>query len=263
MRADPITGRRWWVIGASAGLGRAIALELAAGGASVIASARNARALEALAREVPAIAPLPMDVTSDASVRAACDEVGAPYGIIYAAGAYAPMSARNWLPGQAETMAEVNFVGALRVLSHVLPEQVAAREGRVVLIGSLAGFRGLPGAIGYGASKAALMHLAENLRADLGGTGVRAQIINPGFIRTRLTAKNTFAMPQIMEPDAAAGRVLAAIRKGRFATSFPAPFAWIFTIGRHLPLALFQAMFGRAPGFRDGAGNPPDKDPAP
>lgn len=248
MRTDPFSGRRWWVIGASAGLGRAIALELAAAGATVIASARNAQALEALAREVPAISALPMDVTSDASVRGAFEKADTPFGIIYAAGAYEPMSAQTWLPEQAETMAEVNFVGALRVLSHLIPELLEKDTGRVVLIGSLAGFRGLPGAIGYGASKAALMHLGENLRADLRGTEVKAQIINPGFIRTRLTAKNAFAMPQIMEPEAAAERVLAAIRAGRFATSFPAPFAWIFTVGRHLPLALFQAIFGRAPG---------------
>lgn len=246
MRSDPFTGRHWWVIGASEGLGRALAVELAAAGATVTASARSAERLEALAREVPSITALPMDVTDDAAVVAACAAVGAPFGVIYAAGAYEPMSARAWRPGAAEAMAEVNFTGALRVLSRLVPDMHARGAGRVVLIGSLAGFRGLPGAIGYGASKAALMHLAENLRADLRGTGVRVQRVNPGFIRTRLTARNDFAMPQIMEPEEAALRVVGAIRSGRFSTSFPAPFAWIFTLGRFLPLPLFHALFGRA-----------------
>lgn len=245
MPSDPFIARRWWVIGASEGLGRAIALELAAAGAEVIASARNADQLTALVDEVPGISPLPMDVTDDASVAAASATVDGPYGMIYAAGAYEPMNARNWRPGAAETMADVNFLGALRVLSRLVPGLVAGGEGRIVLIGSLAGFRGLPGAIGYGASKAALMHLAENLRTDLRATGVQVQRVNPGFIRTRLTAQNTFAMPQIMEPEEAADRVMRAIRKGRFSTSFPAPFAWIFTLGRYLPLSVFQTLFAR------------------
>lgn len=245
MRSDPFIGRHWWVIGASEGLGRALAVELAAAGATVTASARSAGRLAALAAEVPSITPRPMDVTDAASVAAACAAVPAPFGVIYAAGAYEPMSAWNWCPGAAEAMADVNFTGALRVLAHVVPAMVARGEGRVVLIGSLAGFRGLPGAIGYGASKAALMHLAENLRADLRGTGVSVQQVNPGFIRTRLTAKNDFAMPQIMEPEEAALRVMRALRNGRFSTSFPAPFAWLFTLGRYLPLPLFHALFSR------------------
>lgn len=250
MRSDPFIGRHWWVIGASEGLGRALAVELAAAGATVTASARNAARLAALADEVPSITALPIDVTDDASVAAACAAAGVPFGVIYAAGAYEPMSARAWRPGAAEAMAEVNFTGALRVLAHLVPAMAARGDGRLVLIGSLAGFRGLPGAIGYGASKAALMHLAENLRADLRGTGVRVQRANPGFIRTRLTARNDFAMPQIMEPEEAALAVMRAIRSGRFSTSFPAPFAWTFTLGRFLPLPLFHALFGRGSGAR-------------
>lgn len=243
MRSDPFIGRHWWVIGASEGLGRALAAELAAAGAMVTASARNAARLDALVGEVPSLTALPMDVTDDASVAAARAAHPPPFGVIYAAGAYEPMSARAWRPGVAEAMAEVNFTGALRVLARVVPDMAARGEGRVVLIGSLAGFRGLPGAIGYGASKAALMHLAENLRADLRGTGVAVQRVNPGFIRTRLTAKNDFAMPQIMEPEEAALAVMRAIRSGRFSTSFPAPFAWTFTLGRFLPLPIFHALF--------------------
>lgn len=245
---DPFRGRCWWIIGASEGLGRALARALAGRGAHLILSARGGDRLAALAADLPGARALAMDVTDPAAVARAAAGLGTPPdGVIYCAGAYEPMPATDWRPGAAETMAEVNFTGALRVLSHLLPAMVARGTGRVVLIGSLAGHRGLPGAIGYGASKAALMHLAENLRADLRGTGIAVQQVNPGFIRTRLTARNRFAMPQIQTPEAAAERVLTAIRSGRFATSFPAPFAWLFTLGRHLPLALFQRLFAPAP----------------
>lgn len=237
------TGQRWWIVGASSGLGRELARLMAREGAEVIASARSREALETLAAEEPRMTAQPLDVTDSESVAQVAEAVGLPDGVIYAAGAYEPMSARAWRPGVAEAIAEVNFTGALTVLSRVVPGMAARGAGRVVLIGSLAGFRGLPGAIGYGASKAALMHLAENLRADLAGSGVVVQRVNPGFIRTRLTAKNSFAMPQIMEPEDAARRTLAAIRSGRFSTSFPAPFAWAFTLGRFLPLPLFHALF--------------------
>ena len=246
MVADPFAGRTWWVIGASEGLGRALCVALAARGARVVASARGAGRLAALAGECPdTITPVPMDVTDAASVALAADRVGLPDGVIYAVGAYEPMCATAWSPDVAEHMAKVNFTGALRVLARVVPAMARRGSGRVVLIGSLAGFRGLPGAIGYGASKAALIHLAENLRADLHGTGVRVQVVNPGFIRTRLTDKNDFPMPQIMTPEDAAARVLASIRRGRFLASVPDPVAALFTIGRFLPLPLFQALFRR------------------
>lgn len=236
-------GQTWWIVGASEGLGRELSLALARDGVKVIASARNAERLAALAAEADGITPLAVDVTDAASVQAACDRVGTPDGILYCAGAYAPMGARVWQPEPSVAIAEVNFIGALRVLGHVVPAMAARGAGHVVLIGSLAGFRGLPDAIGYGASKAALMHLAENLRTDLRGTGVRVQVVNPGFIKTRLTAQNDFAMPQIMAPEAAAARVLEAMHSGRFSTSFPAPFAWLFRFGRYLPLGLFQRLF--------------------
>lgn len=238
--ADP---GRWWIVGASEGLGRALATAMAAEGQALVLSARNADRLAGLAGTLPGATVLPMDVTDDAAVAAAAAQAGAVDGLIYSVGLYEPMAATAWNGPAALAMAEANFMGALRVLGAALPGMIARGRGRIVLIGSLAGFRGLPGAIGYGASKAALMHLAENLRADLRGTGVSVQIINPGFIDTRLTRKNDFRMPFLMTPEAAAAAVLRAMRGRRFSTSFPAPFAWLFQIGRHLPLGLFQRLF--------------------
>lgn len=234
---------RWWIVGASEGLGRALAQALDAEGASLVLSARSEGRLRELAGGLRAAEVVPLDVTDAASVARALKVAGEVDGLIYVAGAYVPMAALDWDGAAALAMAETNFLGALRVLGGLIPAFLARGSGRVVLVGSLAGFRGLPGAIGYGASKAGLMHLAENLRADLRGTGVIVQMVNPGFIDTRLTRQNSFRMPQLMTPEAAAARVLRAIRSRRFSTSFPAPFAWLFTLGRHLPLRLFQLMF--------------------
>lgn len=233
-------GKTWWIVGASDGLGAALARALDAEGARLILSARSADRLAALAGGLRDAAALPMDVTDAVSVSSALQRAGPVDGLIYAVGLYEPMRAPDWQPEVSVRLAEANFTGALRVLGHVVPAMVRVGQGRLVLIGSLAGFMGLPGAIGYGASKAALMHLAENMRADLDGTGVAVQRVNPGFIRTRLTAKNDFPMPQIMEPEDAAARVLAAIRSGRFSTSFPRPFSWLFTLGRFLPFRLIR-----------------------
>jgi len=236
-------GQTWWIIGASEGLGRALAVLMLADGAKVVVSARSQAKLAEFAATNPNLQAVAMDVSDAASVAAGVAAVGPVDGVVYCVGLYDPMPAKDWQPGSAEAMAEGNYMGALRVLSHLMPGFVARNAGHIVLIGSLAGFRGLPGAIGYGSSKAALMHLGENLRVDLRGTGLRVQVANPGFIATRLTAKNSFKMPQLMTPEVAAGHVLRLMQSGRFSSSFPAPFAWLFTLGRYLPLGWFQRLF--------------------
>jgi short-subunit dehydrogenase len=228
-------GKRYWIIGASEGLGRALAQALDEVGAHLVISARSSDRLNELAAKLSHAQTLPLDVTDTASVAAAVVNLPPLDGMIYCVGLYDPMRTQNWNQAAALAMVEANFTGALRVLGHILPDFVARDAGHLVLIGSLAGFRGLPAAIGYGASKAALMHLAENLQADLRKTGVKVQLCNPGFIRTRLTAKNEFAMPFIQSPEAAAAEVLRAMGKNRFETSFPRPFSWLFLTARLLP----------------------------
>lgn len=241
-----LRGKRYWIVGASEGLGRALAETLAAEGATLALSARSADKLEALARALPTEASAhPLDLRDLASVRAAAGTLGQIDGVVICAGAYWPMRAAEFDDEKVEAMCDVNLTGAARALAQVVPGFVAHDFGHIVIIGSLSGFRGLPGAIGYGASKAGVMHLAECLHVELRGTGVRVQLVNPGFIRTRLTARNDFRMPQIMEPDEAARHVLAAMKSGRFQTSFPRPFAWLFTLGRFLPRWVWVRLFGR------------------
>jgi short-subunit dehydrogenase len=237
-------GKRYWLVGASEGLGLALAQKLSAAGAELILSARNAETLQQAAASLPGPATIvPVDVSSSESVRAAAAQVPELDGMVFLAGVYWPMRAQDWNATQAEAMADINFTGAVRVVGAALPQMVAKDKGHIVITGSLSGFRGLPGAIGYAAAKAGTMVLAESLYADLRKTGVTVQLANPGFIRTRLTAKNDFTMPFIMEPEAAAEIMFRHMQSSRFKISFPTVFSWLFRGGNFLPDALYYRLF--------------------
>jgi NADP-dependent 3-hydroxy acid dehydrogenase YdfG len=229
-------GKRYWLVGASEGLGRALAERLSAAGAEVILSARSADRLAEVAATLPGPSMvLPVDVADTASVRGAAAAAGQIDGVVFLAGLYWPMAAQDWNADQVETMCDVNFTGCARVVGAALPAMVARGTGHVVITGSLSGFRGLPGAIGYGASKAGVMALAECMQADLRGSGIVVQVANPGFIRTRLTDKNTFTMPFLMEPAEAADHMFRHMQTDRFKVSFPTVFSWLFRLSQFLP----------------------------
>lgn len=240
----PLSGKRYWLVGASEGLGAALAYKMSEAGADIIVSARSQTRLEAVASGLPGPCSCqPVDVTDMASVQAAADSIGPVDGVVYLAAAYWPMPATNWHAEHAITMADVNFTGALRVLGAVVPGMVAQDSGHIVIAGSLGGFRGLPGAIGYAASKAGVMSLAESMQYDLRKTGVDVQLVNAGYIRTRLSDKNTIPMPFIMEPEQAAERMLAHMRSARFSVSFPTAFSWLFRLSRVMPDWLYFRLF--------------------
>jgi NADP-dependent 3-hydroxy acid dehydrogenase YdfG len=241
-------GKRYWLVGASEGLGRALALMLARAGAEVIVSARDAGRLAALVDEMGGGRAVACDVADRASVRAAAAEAGEIDGVVFLAGVYWPMRAQDWDADKAEAMCDINLTGCARVIGAVMPGMVARGSGHVVITGSLSGFRGLPGAVGYAASKAGTMVLAESLYADLRGTGIAVQIANPGFIRTRLTAQNDFSMPFIMEPEAAARIMFDFMRTDRFKISFPTAFSLLFRGGQFLPDWAWYRLFGQRPG---------------
>lgn len=233
-------GKRYWIVGASEGLGRAVATKVSRAGARVLLSARSEDRLTALANELtgPAEA-VPCDVSDPDSVARAAAAVGDIDGLIYLAGVYWPQPATEWSPEEVTAMADINFTGVCRVLGHVVPKMVARDAGHIVLTGSLSGFRGLPKSIGYAASKAGVMVLAEGMHADLKNTGVKVQLVNPGFVRTRLTEKNDFKMPQIMEPEAAAREVFEHISGDGFARNFPTGLATALRGMNLLPDALY------------------------
>ncbi len=237
-------GKRYWLVGASEGLGLALAQKLSAAGAELILSARTEDSLKSAAATLSGPATiLPVDVGDSASVTAAAAQLPDLDGMVFLAGVYWPMRAQDWDAKAAEAMANINFTGAIRVVGAALPAMVAKNRGHLVITGSLSGFRGLPGAIGYAASKAGTMVLAESLYADLRKSGISVQLANPGFIRTRLTAKNDFTMPFIMEPEAAAEIMFRHMQSSRFKISFPTLFSWLFRGGNFLPDALYYRMF--------------------
>ena len=236
--------KRYWLVGASEGLGRALALKLSQAGAEVILSARSTERLDALAAELPGPAQVvAMDIADRDSVAAAWGQLGQIDGMVFLAGVYWPQSAKAWNGPEVEAMFDVNLTGAARVLAHVVPDFVARDAGHIVLTGSLSGFRGLPGAIGYAASKAGLYSLAESLDGDLKDTSVDVQLVNPGFIRTRLTDKNDFTMPFIMDPEAAAQIFFDHMQRGGFARHFPTLFSLVFRLSAFMPHALYRRLF--------------------
>ncbi len=237
-------GKRYWLVGASEGLGLALAHRLSSAGAELVISARSPDKLaEAVARLPGRAVPIPCDVASTASVREAAEQAGHLDGVVFLAGVYTPMKAQDWDADAVEAMCNINLTGCARVMGAVVPGMVERRSGHVVITGSLSGFRGLPGAIGYCASKAGTMSLAESMYCDLRGSGVEVQLSNPGFIKTRLTDKNDFNMPQIMEPGQAAQIMFEHMTTDRFSNSFPIPFAWVFRLSQFLPDWAYYRLF--------------------
>lgn len=229
-------GKRYWLVGASDGLGLALAHQVNATGAEVILSARRAGRLEAAVSSMPGRASaVPCDVTDRASVQAAADRIGPVDGLVYLAGVGGAMRAQDWDAARAEAMIDTNLTGCVRVLGAVLPGMVARDSGHVVITSSLSAYRGLGASIGSGASKAGCLALAESLYADLRKTGIKVQVALPGPLRTRMTADTTPALPQVMEPDEAARHMFELMCTDRFRTAFPWPLSWLPRLGQFLP----------------------------
>ncbi len=238
------TKKRYWIIGASAGLGKALAHKMSRAGCQLVLSARSEDDLKALVDELPGKAEYKVaDVSDRDALNAAAEEIGEIDGMVLMAGVYWPLGADEWDTEKNETMLDVNAGGAIRAVGAVLPKMLEKGEGHIVLPGSLSGFRGLPGANAYGMSKAAVMYLAESLYADLKGTGVKVQVINPGFVKTRLTDKNDFKMPMIMEPEKAAQEIFDHMGSDRFKAGFPMLMSTLFRASQFLPDWAYYALF--------------------
>ncbi len=243
--------RRVWVVGASSGIGAATAELLLERGARVAVSARSAQTLEARFGARALVEPL--EVTNHAAVRGVADRIAGAWGgldlVIDFAGSY--RAARAWQLDAAEARAtvEVNLIGALNVVAatqHRLLEQGA---GGIALVSSVAGYAGLPNSLVYGATKAALINLAETLWLDLSPLGVSVYLINPGFVETPLTAQNRFRMPALIGADQAAREILAGIERGAFDIHFPKRFTRAMKLLKLLPYPLQFALVRRYTGL--------------
>ncbi|WP_319240121.1 SDR family NAD(P)-dependent oxidoreductase [uncultured Propionivibrio sp.] len=241
-------GRYVWLVGASTGIGAALAGELARRGAHLAVSARTLDALRVL--PIDAARRLPCDVTDTASLAAAHRTLKAEWPridlVVYLAGDYVPMRAHRFDLARAEQVVEVNFTGAMRLAATVLPDLPAG--GGIAFVASVAGYRGLPEALCYGPGKAALIHFAECLYLDLAACGIGVWVINPGFVRTRLTARNDFAMPALLTPEQAALAIVAGFRTGVFEIHFPKRFTRVLKLLSLLPRRWYFALIRRITG---------------
>jgi short-subunit dehydrogenase len=229
-----------WVTGASTGIGAETAKQLAAVGVKVAASARNVDALNALGAGVSAY---PLDVTDDAKVASTFAQIERDLGpidlIIAGAGTYTAVTANDIKPDLFRRMFDVNYIGVINVLAAAIPVFRQRRSGHLSWIASLSGYRGLPKASAYGPTKAALINLAESLKPELEIDNVKVSVVNPGFVRTPMTAQNDFEMPFLMEPADAARATIAGLAKGKFEVAYPRPFVAILKTARVLPYRMF------------------------
>lgn len=241
-------GKTVWIVGASSGIGQATAAALHAQGARVVVSARNAQLLASFVDAHPGSQALSLDVTQRPAVQAAAAQLlaqGPLDCVVYCAGHYTAMRADALDVDDMLRHGAVNYTGALYLLDAVLPALLARGSGHISLVGSVAGYRGLPNSLAYGPTKAALINLAETLYLDLHAKGLGVSIINPGFVQTPLTANNDFTMPALLTPEQAAQAILRGWSRGAFEIHFPKRFTLWLKALRILPTRLYFQLVRR------------------
>lgn len=252
-RLDDWTGRVVWIVGASSGIGRATAERLHAAGARVVVSARNPAALEDFVTAHPGSRCVPLDVGDVQALHAAAERIQRQCGrldlVMYSAGHYRPMRAELFDLQDALVHQRINYVGALHLLDAVLPVLLRQGHGHLSLVASVAGYRGLPQALAYGPTKAALINLAEALYLDLHPRGIGVSVVNPGFVRTPLTAQNDFRMPALLSPAEAADAIVRGWARGRFEIHFPRRFTLWLKALRAVHDRLYFAAIRRTTGL--------------
>jgi short-subunit dehydrogenase len=243
-------GMRVWIVGASSGIGEALARRIGASGAQLALSARREQSLREHAREEDLI--LPLDVTKEEELQGAKDEILTTWGgldlVIYCAGVYQPMRSWEMQPSVIKQRLGINLPGAFNLLDAGRPLYLPQKAGHIAIMASVAGYTGLPKALVYGPSKAALINLTQILYTDLSAKGIGVYLINPGFVATRLTEQNDFDMPALITPDDAAKEILKGMRKGEFEIHFPKRFSlWMKLLSR-LPDTIRFTLLKKAVG---------------
>jgi short-subunit dehydrogenase len=251
-RARPADGSAW-VTGASSGIGRGVALELARRGYVVAASARRAEALQELATEAAGLAgriePMPVDVTDRGGMAKVVAEIESrgPIALAFlnAGGSFADAAGDFGGEGFRRTF-ELNVFGVVNGLNPVMNAMKQRGRGQIAINGSIAGYSALPGSGAYGPAKAAVINLAAGAKLAADRAGLTVQIVNPGFVRTPLTAGNNYAMPAIMEAGDAARRICDGFERAGFEIAFPRRLAWVLKALNALPYRLYFALMRRA-----------------
>ncbi|MEY3090193.1 MAG: hypothetical protein RL113_509 [Pseudomonadota bacterium] len=243
-----------WIVGGSSGIGLELVKIWLLKGNNVVVSSRNAtHAKELLALQSAYRSELEIvdiDVRSKESVKESVAQAWERFDGIdlwfYNAGLYEVMSTDAWKLEHFESMMEVNYMGAVRIMNAVLPYFEAQKFGKWIWNASLSSYFGLPYGGGYSAPKAALLNLAESIQPEMVKKGIALQVINHGFVKTRLTEKNSFDMPQLMLPDEAAKRIVKEIEKPyRFEIHFPFKLSFFLLLLRTVPYKISLAITKR------------------
>lgn len=255
--AKPADGSAW-VTGASSGIGRALAIKLAGEGFTVYVTARGEDALAELERDAKGLAgsiiAAPGDVTEPeamAGTAARIDAEGAGLAlVVFNAGIYLPVHGETLKVSDFDKSFAVNLSGVVNCLVPALELMKARGRGQLAIVSSVTGYGGMPTSAAYGATKAALINMAESLKFDLDKFGVRIQVINPGFVDTPATADNAFTMPALMQPEDAAARIAGGLKSTSFEITFPRRFTYVLKALRLLPYPAYFALMNAATGWK-------------
>lgn len=249
-----LQGQRIWLIGASSGIGAALAYELARAGARLTLSSRNAEALESVAERARSVGAeatvLPVDVTNRLAVMQAASDLRARWGdvdaLIYSAGQWETLDVAEYDAASAERQLDVNLLGLVRMIGAVMPDMVERRSGTIVGIASVAGYAGWPLASAYSASKAGMLAYLQSLRMDLHRHHVQVVTVTPGFVESRLTDQNEFPMPFKMTAEEAAVTIVAGLTDGKTEVHFPRRLSIPLKLLSALPRPLYEGLLRRA-----------------
>jgi short-subunit dehydrogenase len=247
--------RRVWIIGASQGIGEACARLLIQRGARVALSARGRQALERIAAEASSdnSLVLPLDVTRPAEIAAAFTSLRAQWGgadlVLVVAGTHRPLRAWDLSDESSRFLVETNLMGVLNILEAVIPDMIRQGIGGIGIVSSVAGYRGLPTSLVYGATKAAVINLTETLYMDLKPRGLDVYLINPGFVRTPLTERNEFKMPALISAEEAALETVRGLERGNFEIHYPKRFTRVLRFLRVLPYFLYFPLVRKITGL--------------
>lgn len=239
------SGKRVWIIGASSGIGEACAKSLINQNARVALSSRRIERLNTIAQTAKADQTLvvPCDVTDDQKLAAAYEKIVNEWSeidlLLFVSGIYTPLRADQFDIQVAQQTIESNLLGPMKAVALVLPKMLQAQKGHIAIVGSVAGYSGLPKALAYGPSKAAIINFCEILYYDLLPKGIGVHMISPGFVATEATAQNDFEMPALISAEEAASEILSGIQNGEFDIHFPKRFSRFLKFLRILPYPLY------------------------
>jgi len=245
-----------WIIGASSGIGNALAKEIAGRGGSLILSARRTEKLDALNKELGGTHEVAtLDVTDAKACQKTAKNLSQKLSkqgrkldsIVFMAATYTPpqLIKDHEDPAKTANVIEVNLIGAFNVVYSVLPLLEAQEGGQLALCASVAGYRGLPKGQPYSATKAGLLNLAESLRVESRKDNIDVRMISPGFVKTQLTEMNDFKMPMMISPEKAANYIADGLAGHRAEIHFPRRFTYFMKLLQAMPRWLYFALARR------------------